>query len=70
MPLSADRPLKSLPDTAWGPIWIAYDDMLQAVSTDGPLAGRRLAVKDNIDVAGFATTAARHSATSRNGRRQ
>jgi allophanate hydrolase len=28
-----------------------------SATSDGPLAGRRLAVKDNIDVAGFATTA-------------
>jgi allophanate hydrolase len=32
-------------------------DLAAAASTDGPLAGRRLAVKDNIDVVGFPTTA-------------
>ncbi len=38
-------------------IFIAYDEHVQAPRVDGPLAGVRVAVKDNIDVAGFPTTA-------------
>jgi allophanate hydrolase len=41
-----------------GPVFISYNDEIRHVGKSGPLAGRRLAVKDNIDVAGFATTAA------------
>ncbi len=46
------------PDDQSGPIWISYDETVDSASRVGPLAGRRLAVKDNIDVAGFGTTAA------------
>jgi len=55
---SADQ--LSLPDRegASDPIWIAHDAFVRAGGQSGPLAGKRLAVKDNIDVAGFATTAA------------
>ncbi len=39
------------------PAFIAYDERVRRAPRVGPLAGRTLAVKDNIDVAGFATTA-------------
>jgi len=43
------------------PVWITRTDAAGAASVDtathGPLAGRRFAVKDNIDVAGLPTTA-------------
>jgi len=42
----------------FGPVWIAFDDSVAPPDATGPLAGMRIAVKDNIDVAGFPTTAA------------
>ena len=55
---SAGRLVSPERRSADGPIWIARDDPASRPGIEGPLAGRRLAVKDNIDVAGFATTAA------------
>ncbi len=49
-PASIDAPAADV-------LFISRDDAVRAPRRDGPLAGRTLAVKDNIDVAGFATTA-------------
>jgi allophanate hydrolase len=46
------------PEATVGPVFIAHDADRPARHAYGPLAGRTLAVKDNIDVAGFGTTAA------------
>jgi allophanate hydrolase len=58
MACSADLLSMQSPDATHGPIWIAYDEAADSAARAGPLAGKRLAVKDNIDVAGFGTTAA------------
>jgi len=58
MDVPSDLPSTCPPDLSPGPVWIARDASVDAGPKAGPLAGRRLAVKDNIDVAGFGTTAA------------
>ena len=58
MAVSADRLPASNVDADAGAVFISYDEDARPRGLSGPLAGRRLAVKDNIDVAGFATTAA------------
>ena len=58
MPFSAESSPMQEPHAQRTPIWISYDASIDAARTIGPLAGRTLAVKDNIDVAGFGTTAA------------
>ena len=58
MAVQAEATARPEHDPIGGPVWIAYDASVKPVGTRGPLRGRRLAVKDNIDVAGFDTTAA------------
>lgn len=59
MPLPSENSHDPFPQSAVGdPVWIEYDATRLAAPTTGPLAGKRIAVKDNIDVAGFPTTAA------------
>jgi allophanate hydrolase len=58
MVVAGDHAVRYESNDAHGPIWISYDDHAHPIGTRGPLAGKRLAVKDNIDVAGFDTTAA------------
>lgn len=51
--------LRPCPPASWAPqAWIHKPDTLLTGAAQGPLAGQRFAVKDNIDVAGWPTTAA------------